>query len=1004
MRDTIKDLRRNSTYSAYAKVIQPIVEEMSNRMVDESMDLIKACKDALALFDAAKTIKARYKEAADFEPGFGERNFISKMNPLMATQKDTFMTLKVIGFIASYTQFSRPDPDAVKLALSSYGNFSQGKFQTGYNANYSSYVTSLVVDKDNPLVDYFKGMKQGDIMSLYQIDFQVNDPSIIKEIVIGFMEVTIGAKAFIDKISLYVKFGGTAKNIIDLMANEKPFANAISRYRAFISMYGFGAYPEAEEVLLAEAKKAVSNSALLDSLPAESYFSDLYSIYSNRPSTELVSLMPDAYARWLKSNMTAALKFAINLSGPYNKASAEEFAKLVDWTNIASKMIFDRPKYDFSEEFTKALGYFSEYGNGPLSQDMQKDMVAPLLADLDSFGSFKVFPELRKLNYIDKDTYNYCYETFIRKSATNNYYLFKEMEDEDISVPNKVRLLNRMSGLDVNVVNHNAKDLDAIFDKLINSELGMRDFQAGIAGEKNVNLLKKAVGYLDQVNGKFDRKAIDNLYLRLIIAYVTKEEKEIKEILSARPAFEDLANKNLWSKGYMPDLQSYFDALMAIFGYSKAAEMFSKAASTEEKSRGDITYDEWEAYRGNFAGVISNTRQVRPSEFDTVYDSLMPQAKKLVAKKAIEASFIKLTHEAIFGDGVPIKPLMKLTPQRTKEILSYNRIDIPSVRIVKEFDSKELSNRINKAATLDIPDLNVTEVPKTEEELKSMSVEYDFYNKGKHGDLGIKILKVFDVSIPIQETGYEEFKKENPGTKVVSPAFHGTGSVAASMILRKGFAVLKAGDASVVGRMLGDGIYFSTVLDKVGQYVSDGGYSRGIGNKGYIFEMDAALGKPRVNYRAAGTGTDDTDGKSVISPEWCVFDGNRQLKIRKAYMIELVKRAEIKSYAVKEQTNIMPVNHFDAFLREARNPKAAGAITYTFMDGSIPLNKETKVDFEDFKASGYKGLRIEISAIGPMVVFDSTQTEGYAVRSTREFQDNSIELNRFLKLLKAAKK
>jgi hypothetical protein len=95
----------------------------------------------------------------------------------------------------------------------------------------------------------------------------------------------------------------------------------------------------------------------------------------------------------------------------------------------------------------------------------------------------------------------------------------------------------------------------------------------------------------------------------------------------------------------------------------------------------------------------------------------------------------------------------------------------------------------------------------------------------------------------------------------------------------------------------------------------------------------------------------------------------------------------------------------NAFLKLAKmGSTLKGAITYTFMDGNIPMLDGSMVDFEDFKVSDYKGLRVEISGMGPMVVFDSKDTLGYAVRSTRNFQDDKQELAKFLKLLKAAKK
>jgi hypothetical protein len=595
----------------------------------------------------------------------------------------------------------------------------------------------------------------------------------------------------------------------------------------------------------------------------------------------------------------------------------------------------------------------------------------------------------------------------------NAYYVFGFVDDENLDSNNRLGALNLANKIPFETKKHSQDQIEKILYIGLGSYGLNPDFGLNITSESNLSRFKKLVDLLDERNGKFDREGFASApYVKLMVAWVTKEEKLVKKIVSENPNFLAFVKVNIWAKGYSDSLTDYFYAMIDIFGEKEAVAMFAEAAATEEKSRGaNVTYDEWEKYRSNFSNALASLKEKSAKKFEEVYDSLPTPAKKLVAKKVIESSFIKLTHESISGDTVPIKPMMSLTPERVKEILKYNRINIPAVRIVKEFDSVELNKRIAAAKAIDIPGLNVVEEPKTEEELKGMSFEYDFFNKGKHGDIGIKILKVFNVDIPIQATGFEEFKSENPTTKIISPAFHGTGSVAASMILRKGFAVLKAGDSSVVGRMLGDGIYFSNVLDKVAQYASDGGYSRGIGNKGYIFEMDAALGVPGINYRAAGTGADDTDGKSVVSPEWCVFDGNRQLRIKKAYMIELVERSLVQSYgekvneSVDKEINVLPINHFDAFLKEAKmGSTLKGAITYTFMDGNIPMLDGSMVDFEDFKVSDYKGLRVEISGMGPMVVFDSKDTLGYAVRSTRNFQDDKQELAKFLKLLKAAKK
>lgn len=121
--------------------------------------------------------------------------------------------------------------------------------------------------------------------------------------------------------------------------------------------------------------------------------------------------------------------------------------------------------------------------------------------------------------------------------------------------------------------------------------------------------------------------------------------------------------------------------------------------------------------------------------------------------------------------------------------------------------------------------------------------------------------------------GFKKMKDEGIDPGIMKPVFHGTGSIGASMILRYGFKVISSSDPSVVDRMLGDGIYFSNVLDKVAQYVGDEGFSRKKGIQGYIFEMMASLGKINRDYKSAGTGS-IFDVKSTVSPEWVVFNPN----------------------------------------------------------------------------------------------------------------------------------
>jgi hypothetical protein len=264
------------------------------------------------------------------------------------------------------------------------------------------------------------------------------------------------------------------------------------------------------------------------------------------------------------------------------------------------------------------------------------------------------------------------------------------------------------------------------------------------------------------------------------------------------------------------------------------------------------------------------------------------------------------------------------------------------------------------------------------------------YNKsfrsGNHGDVYTKFNKVYSASLKYPE--FDEFRKNNFGDGTITPAFHGTGGIAATMILRYGFKVIKSSDSSVVGRMLGDGIYFSNKLDKAMQYVSNSGYGRNVGSKGYILEVDNTLGKlgsgsNSPDYRVMGLG-----GDRIRSPEWCVRDPKKQLAITKVYEVELSNERLIKEYLNEDKG----FKGFKDYLQErAMLNMDTGITTFTFRDGLIPVfvkNEETKelvlsyVDFED--ALNEKLIPtsfIDYSSQGPVVVFDNTKkTQGFDIR------------------------
>jgi hypothetical protein len=394
-------------------------------------------------------------------------------------------------------------------------------------------------------------------------------------------------------------------------------------------------------------------------------------------------------------------------------------------------------------------------------------------------------------------------------------------------------------------------------------------------------------------------------------------------------------------------------------------------------------------------GIESNKYDV----LEEIYKNAKGEFKKAIVDYFVGYGFLKKASEAIFRGDDLIKPYDRLDSQRLLDVLRYNNVNPPSLTVREAPTFKMLLQRADAAGDI-IPDLKVEQVEHDKESLERKSVEYDVFNKYRHGQIAVKFLREFKVNIPEQEKGQQEFLKYMPNTDEIDPAFHGTGSIGASMILRYGFAVIKRGDEMVVGRMLGDGIYFSNVLDKVAQYVSDAGYTRGIGSRGYIFQMHALLGKEDVDYRAAGLG-----GDNIISPEWCVFQPNKQLKIYKAYEAEIISKNDMDALKAKYNTNeetAVKILSFKEFLREAKTP-GKQVTTYVFVDGTIPISEREAVDFEQFKPEQFgPHVWLEPSQNGPIVCIehDGDQSEAFCVRFTHAFMSYKDDLNKFLSLLR----
>ena len=384
--------------------------------------------------------------------------------------------------------------------------------------------------------------------------------------------------------------------------------------------------------------------------------------------------------------------------------------------------------------------------------------------------------------------------------------------------------------------------------------------------------------------------------------------------------------------------------------------------------------------------LVFDNIETNPDLVDKLYEGMDVYFQNQIRNKMIAANSIV----ALVQKG-PIFPFEDLSTNRLKEILSFNNIDIEAglgaIKLPRKGKFDTITKYLEKVKpvmaeieTAVLGKLKVEDNNLTDDELNKKTTE--IVNKtfaGRHGLIYPKIIKSFTVTLPIDR--YEAFAKEMEqagiDNKHIVPAFHGTGGVAAACILRYGFKVLSAKDSLVTGRMLGDGIYFAVNIDKSLQYVGNQGYGRTYGTRGYIFEMDAQLGKLDEHYKAAGIGGRD----KIISPEWVVKDGNAQLKIMTAYEVELVTKERFEQLSLSEA--LKPNLSFKEFymLNEGKIDKNSDQQRFVFWDGNIPMPNGKILPFEKVKSMGKKDVRIEKTPNGPAVVF--YKTKGTAMHDIR---------------------
>jgi len=135
-----------------------------------------------------------------------------------------------------------------------------------------------------------------------------------------------------------------------------------------------------------------------------------------------------------------------------------------------------------------------------------------------------------------------------------------------------------------------------------------------------------------------------------------------------------------------------------------------------------------------------------------------------------------------------------------------------------------------------------------------------------------------------------------------------------------------------------------------------------------------------------------------------VFHPNEQLKIYKAHFIRLVPKSKIQSIktnlSINENTALR-VKYMTEHLNEEVQSQT-GTISYTFVDGTIPVDAQRSVPFEEFDTTEFGDhLYLEPSALGPVLYIKSTAMDNdiYVVRYTTQFMNQGDDFQNFLQLL-----
>lgn len=161
---------------------------------------------------------------------------------------------------------------------------------------------------------------------------------------------------------------------------------------------------------------------------------------------------------------------------------------------------------------------------------------------------------------------------------------------------------------------------------------------------------------------------------------------------------------------------------------------------------------------------------------------------------------------------------------------------------------------------------------------------FESSKKRMHGYDNVRVREIFLVNIHEMTNHYEN--KTTPNQEV----FHGTSQANCLSILKSGLKTSPPSTAAIAGKMFGNGIYGAINSTKSLGYSYGRWGQGGVGDSGWLFICEFAMGKAQVVYNSKSNGADRgydsiwaKAGQALANDELIVFR-NSQVKIK--YLLE----------------------------------------------------------------------------------------------------------------------